>query len=90
MGVEHSHSRNALRAQATPLSRHENIPVPIKHLRISHHLYLYNSEFEVARLLNTDENTIDRWLTLMEANYWDKNPYHNSTHAADVLAVCTF
>lgn len=47
-------------------------------------------EFEVARLLNTDENTIDRWLTLMEANYWEKNPYHNSTHAADVLAATAY
>ena len=44
-------------------------------------------EFEVAKVLHTDEGTLERWLTLMELNYLAENPYHNSTHAADVLAV---
>ena len=49
-------------------------------------MYFYR-EFEVAKVLHTDEGTLDRWLTLMEQNYLAKNPSHNSTHAADVLAV---
>lgn len=47
-------------------------------------------EFEVAKVLHTDEGTLDRWLTLMEQNYLAKNPYHNSTHAADVLAATAY
>uniref|UniRef100_T1IWR2 3',5'-cyclic-AMP phosphodiesterase n=1 Tax=Strigamia maritima TaxID=126957 RepID=T1IWR2_STRMM len=46
--------------------------------------------FRVASVLNTDETTLQNWLTLIEANYHAQNPYHNSTHAADVLqaAAC--
>ncbi len=46
--------------------------------------------FEVHKTLNCTESTLQNWLTLVEANY-NPNPYHNSTHAADVLhAVACF
>ncbi|KAK8373344.1 hypothetical protein O3P69_019980 [Scylla paramamosain] len=41
--------------------------------------------FDVPDTLNCDENTLQNWLTLIEANYHSDNTYHNSTHAADVL-----
>ena len=40
--------------------------------------------FEVPKVLKCPEATMQNWLTLLEANY-NRNPYHNSTHAADVL-----
>ena len=40
--------------------------------------------FEVPKVLKCSEATMQNWLTLLEANY-NRNPYHNSTHAADVL-----
>ena len=46
--------------------------------------------FEVQKTLRCPESTLQNWLTLVEANY-NPNPYHNSTHAADVLhAVACF
>merc|ERR1711953_1013746 len=44
-------------------------------------------EFELPAKLRIDDSVLDRWLVMMEANYLDANPYHNSTHAADVLAA---
>lgn len=44
-------------------------------------------EFDVPQKLQIDEGVVDRWLMMMESNYLERNPYHNSTHAADVLAV---
>ncbi|XP_045110107.1 high affinity cAMP-specific and IBMX-insensitive 3',5'-cyclic phosphodiesterase 8A-like isoform X2 [Portunus trituberculatus] len=41
--------------------------------------------FDVPDTLGCDENTLQNWLTLIEANYHSDNTYHNSTHAADVL-----
>jgi len=47
-------------------------------------------EFELPLKLQIDEATLDRWLVMMESNYLESNPYHNSTHAADVLAATAF
>ena len=44
-------------------------------------------EFDVPQKLQIDEGVVERWLMMMESNYLERNPYHNSTHAADVLAV---
>ncbi|KAI1305221.1 High affinity cAMP-specific and IBMX-insensitive 3',5'-cyclic phosphodiesterase 8A [Halotydeus destructor] len=45
--------------------------------------------FDVGSTLNCDQNTLRNWLTVIESNYRD-NPYHNSTHAADVLQASAF
>lgn len=47
-------------------------------------------EFELPAKLRIDDSVLDRWLVMMEANYLEQNPYHNSTHAADVLAATAF
>ena len=48
------------------------------------------TRFEVPRVLNCDEATLQNWLTVIEANYHSTNSYHNSTHAADVLQSTAF
>ncbi len=46
--------------------------------------------FEVCDFLKIEENILVNWLTLMEANYIPTNPYHNSTHASDVLHATAY
>jgi len=46
--------------------------------------------FDVHKLLRCSESTLQNWLTLIEANYNNANPYHNSTHAADVLHAVAY
>lgn len=43
--------------------------------------------WKVTDVLNCNEDTLARWLTLIEMNYRQGNAYHNATHAADVLQV---
>ena len=43
--------------------------------------------FDACKLLKIDETTLKNWLGLIEEHYRADNPYHNATHAADVLQV---
>lgn len=47
-------------------------------------------QLNVPRSLECDEQTLQNWLTLIEANYQGANSYHNSTHAADVLQTTAY
>ncbi|KAB7501368.1 High affinity cAMP-specific and IBMX-insensitive 3',5'-cyclic phosphodiesterase 8B [Armadillidium nasatum] len=47
-------------------------------------------QLNVPQALCCDEQTLQNWLTLIEANYQSGNSYHNSTHAADVLQTTAF
>lgn len=44
--------------------------------------------WKVKEYLQCTEACLHAWLERMEAHYHQENPYHNSTHAADVLQ-CT-
>lgn len=47
-------------------------------------------QFDVPNTLGCDEQTLQNWLNLIEANYHKENTYHNSTHAADVLQTTAY
>lgn len=40
--------------------------------------------------LRVPEQMVVNWLQLIEANYHSSNPYHTSTHAADVLHASAY
>nr|XP_054113253.1 high affinity cAMP-specific and IBMX-insensitive 3',5'-cyclic phosphodiesterase 8A isoform X2 [Callithrix jacchus] len=46
--------------------------------------------FEICKFLRCSESTLSSWLGIIEANYHSSNPYHNSTHAADVLHATAY
>ncbi|GFO30563.1 phosphodiesterase [Plakobranchus ocellatus] len=48
------------------------------------------SRFGAFEYLNISESCLVNWLQMIEANYQAKNPYHNSTHAADVLHATAY
>ncbi|XP_036909436.1 high affinity cAMP-specific and IBMX-insensitive 3',5'-cyclic phosphodiesterase 8A isoform X2 [Sturnira hondurensis] len=48
------------------------------------------SRFGLCEFLNCSETTLRSWLQIIEANYHSSNPYHNSTHAADVLHATAY
>jgi high affinity cAMP-specific and IBMX-insensitive 3',5'-cyclic phosphodiesterase 8 len=48
------------------------------------------NRFRVCEFLKIEEVLLVNWLTLMESNYKISNPYHNSTHAADVLHATAY
>nr|XP_035939008.1 high affinity cAMP-specific and IBMX-insensitive 3',5'-cyclic phosphodiesterase 8A isoform X1 [Halichoerus grypus] len=48
------------------------------------------ARFGICEFLNCSEPTLRSWLQIIEANYHSSNPYHNSTHAADVLHATAY
>ena len=46
--------------------------------------------FAVLQFLQVDEKVLLNWLQLVESNYHADNPYHNSTHAADVMHATAY
>lgn len=46
--------------------------------------------FQLQKTLNVDERVIQNWLIEVERHYYARNPYHNSTHAADVLQAIAY
>ncbi|KAM8782791.1 high affinity cAMP-specific and IBMX-insensitive 3',5'-cyclic phosphodiesterase 8A isoform 2-T2 [Rhynchonycteris naso] len=48
------------------------------------------ARFGVCEFLNCSEITLRSWLQIIEANYHSSNPYHNSTHSADVLHATAY
>ncbi|XP_073785681.1 high affinity cAMP-specific and IBMX-insensitive 3',5'-cyclic phosphodiesterase 8A isoform X1 [Danio rerio] len=48
------------------------------------------SRFGVCEFLGCAEATLRSWLQNIEASYHGSNPYHNSTHAADVLHATAY
>ena len=48
------------------------------------------NRFDVCEYLKIEETVLLNWLTLIESNYKASNPYHNSTHASDVLHATAY
>lgn len=48
------------------------------------------NRFALCQHLKISESMLVNWLTLMESNYKPSNPYHNSTHASDVLHATAY
>ncbi|XP_040113428.1 high affinity cAMP-specific and IBMX-insensitive 3',5'-cyclic phosphodiesterase 8A isoform X2 [Oryx dammah] len=48
------------------------------------------ARFGVCEFLKCSEATLRSWLQVIEANYHASNPYHNSTHSADVLHATAY
>ncbi|KAB0369289.1 hypothetical protein FD755_019294, partial [Muntiacus reevesi] len=48
------------------------------------------ARFGVCEFLKCPEATLRSWLQMIEANYHASNPYHNSTHSADVLHATAY
>ncbi|KAH7963219.1 hypothetical protein HPB52_020114 [Rhipicephalus sanguineus] len=46
-------------------------------------------KMNVPTSIEIDDSTIRNWLQLIESHYQD-NPYHNSTHAADVMQATAY
>uniref|UniRef100_A0A8C5KEL5 Phosphodiesterase n=1 Tax=Jaculus jaculus TaxID=51337 RepID=A0A8C5KEL5_JACJA len=48
------------------------------------------ARFGICEFLNCPESILKSWLQMIESNYHSSNPYHNSTHAADVLHATAY
>lgn len=58
---------------------------PLSHLGVK-----IFERWDVADALHCSSDAIARWFQVIEANYQATNPYHNATHAADVLQATSF
>uniref|UniRef100_A0A8C6RS45 Phosphodiesterase n=2 Tax=Nannospalax galili TaxID=1026970 RepID=A0A8C6RS45_NANGA len=48
------------------------------------------ARFGICEFLQCSESTLRSWFQIIEANYHSSNPYHNSTHSADVLHATAY
>lgn len=48
------------------------------------------ARFGICEFLRCSETMLRSWFQIIEANYHVSNPYHNSTHAADVLHATAY
>ncbi|KAF6773988.1 hypothetical protein AHF37_06390 [Paragonimus kellicotti] len=48
------------------------------------------TRFNVFSVLRVSESVVSAWLTMIQDNYHEQNPYHNATHACDVLQSCAY
>ncbi|KAA3681570.1 high affinity cAMP-specific and IBMX-insensitive 3',5'-cyclic phosphodiesterase 8 [Paragonimus westermani] len=48
------------------------------------------TRFNVFSVLRVSESVVSAWLTMIQENYHEQNPYHNATHACDVLQSCAY
>ncbi|ERE80729.1 high affinity cAMP-specific and IBMX-insensitive 3',5'-cyclic phosphodiesterase 8A [Cricetulus griseus] len=48
------------------------------------------ARFGICEFLKCSEATLRLWFQIIETNYHSSNPYHNSTHAADVLHATAY
>ncbi|OBS76183.1 hypothetical protein A6R68_17360, partial [Neotoma lepida] len=48
------------------------------------------ARFGICEFLKCSEATLRSWFQIIEANYHSSNPYHNSTHSADVLHATAY
>ncbi|XP_029391452.1 high affinity cAMP-specific and IBMX-insensitive 3',5'-cyclic phosphodiesterase 8A [Mus pahari] len=48
------------------------------------------ARFGMCEFLQCSEATLRSWFQMIESNYHASNPYHNSTHAADVLHATAY
>ncbi|CAL8104426.1 unnamed protein product [Calicophoron daubneyi] len=48
------------------------------------------SRFNVFGVLRMPEDVVAAWVEVMEEHYHPDNPYHNATHAADVVQSCAY
>lgn len=48
------------------------------------------ARFGICEFLQCSEATLRSWFQIIETNYHSSNPYHNSTHSADVLHATAY
>ncbi|CAH7343889.1 Pde8a [Phodopus roborovskii] len=48
------------------------------------------ARFGICEFLQCSEVTLRSWFQIIETNYHSSNPYHNSTHSADVLHATAY
>ncbi|KAM5291801.1 high affinity cAMP-specific and IBMX-insensitive 3',5'-cyclic phosphodiesterase 8A [Ctenodactylus gundi] len=72
---------NIFELESATLNRH----VPLVYLGLETF-----ARFGACQQLNCSEATLKSWLQMIESRYHASNPYHNSTHSADVLHAAAY